>query len=224
MKKTTVILNALLITATLISCICYYQFGGLELKGLTSFGFVTVGAVNLIYAVRSRGKNLKFPIMLAIGLLLCMIADIVLNISFIPGALIFAVGHIFYFVSYCSLAKFKIKDIIPSVVIFAASAMIITLLPIFDFGSLLMEMICLVYALVISCMVGKSISNLIRDKNTVNIILMAGSILFYFSDLMLLFNVFAGAPKITDTLCLFTYYPAQCVLAHSIFQFAKKSH
>lgn len=220
MKKTTAILNAILIAATLISDICYYQFGGLLLKGITSFGFVLIAAVNLIYAIRAKADAAKFPVVMTVGLVLCMVADIVLNISFIPGALIFAAGHVFYFISYCRLAKFKATDTIPSVIIFAASAALITLVPIFDFGSMLMEIICLGYALVISLMVGKAVSNLIGERNKVNAILAAGSVMFYFSDLMLLFNVFAGAPKITDTLCLFTYYPAQCLLAYSIFQFA----
>lgn len=221
MKKTFTILNAVLIAATLISSICYYQFGGIERKGLTAFGFVLVGAVNLIYAIKSKVGNLRFPLLMAMGLLFSMIGDVVLNLSFIPGALIFAVGHIFYFAAYCNLMEFKARDLIPSILIFAVSAMIITLVPIFDFGSALMEGICILYALVISFMVGKACSNLLRKRNAVTAIAVVGSILFYFSDLMLVFNVFADAPKITDTLCLFSYFPAQCLLAHSIFQFSK---
>ena len=50
---------------------------------------------------------------------------------------------------------------------------------------------------------------------------MIGSFLFFFSDLMLLFNEFAGAPFITDILCLYTYYPAQILLAYSILHHKK---
>ena len=117
--------------------------------------------------------------------------------------------------------EFKARDLILSILIFAVSAMIITLVPIFDFGSALMEGICMLYALVISFMVGKACSNLLRKRNAVTAIAVVGSVLFYFSDLMLVFNVFADASKITDTLCLFSYFPAQCLLAHSIFQFSK---
>ncbi len=222
MKKTVTILNAVLIVATMTGCICYHELGGTFLKGLTSSGFVLIGVVNLIYAVKAKVKNLPFPILMATGLLLSMIGDVALNIHFITGALFFAVGHLFYFAAYCCLMKFKATDILPSVVIFAASTMLITLAPIFDFGSLQIELVCIVYALVISCMVGKAISNLIRERNTVNSILVIGSALFYFSDLMLVFSQFGGAPDIADTLCLFTYFPAQCLLAHSVYRFTNK--
>lgn len=220
MKKVYGIGNGILIAATMLSCICYDRFGGLSLKALTAMGFVLLGAFNCAYALRFGGKNRKFPIVMALGLLVCMIGDVVLNIAFIPGALIFAVGHLFYFVAYGCLMRFRKRDLLPSAGIFAASALIILAVPIFDFGSPLMQGICLMYALVISCMVGKAIANLVRERNIVTILLALGSILFYFSDFMLLLNIFAGAPPITDTLCLFTYFPAQCLLAHAIFQYA----
>lgn len=43
-----------------------------------------------------------------------------------------------------------------------------------------------------------------------------GSILFYISDFMLLLNVFGDVPG-TSYLCLITYYPAQFILAFSLF-------
>ncbi|MBQ3047627.1 MAG: lysoplasmalogenase, partial [Clostridia bacterium] len=88
--------------------------------------------------------------------------------------------------------------------------------PFFNFDEAIMMIVCLVYALIISLMVGKTISNLITQKSLLNIVLVIGSILFFISDLMLLLNVFGGLPEITDILCLATYYPAQCFLAFSI--------
>ena len=102
-------------------------------------------------------------------------------------------------------------------VLFVPSVLLITLAPLFDFGGILMEVVCVVYALIISCMVGKAISNLVAEHSVINIIIMVGSILFFFSDLMLLFNVFGNLPKLVDILCLVTYYPAECLLGYSIF-------
>jgi len=51
------------------------------------------------------------------------------------------------------------------------------------------------------------------------IIMAAGSVLFYFSDLMLAFDMFGGAPPIAGTLCLATYYPGQCVLGYSVYRY-----
>lgn len=217
MKKTILILNIILSSLIMIGDIFYTGFGGLWLKGLTSFGFVLMGAVNLIYAIKTKSP-LKFYIIMTIGLVFSMLGDIVLNIFFIGGAILFAIGHVFYFIAYCILERFNIKNLIPAALIFVPCALLITLSPIFDFGGILMELVCVFYALVISCMVGKSISNYINIKSLSNLIIMIGSILFCFSDLMLLFDVFAAVPSIFGILCLASYYPAQILLAFSLFK------
>ena len=43
-----------------------------------------------------------------------------------------------------------------------------------------------------------------------------GTLLFFLSDLMLVFNQFARAGEIFDFLCLLLYYPAECFLALSV--------
>ena len=89
-------------------------------------------------------------------------------------------------------------------------------MPIFDFGGAFMQIVCVLYALIISCMLGKAVSDLITNKNIFSIIVAVGSFLFFFSDLMLLFDVFAAVDAWAGALCLATYYPAQCLLAYSI--------
>ena len=80
-----------------------------------------------------------------------------------------------------------------------------------------MKWVCLVYAIIISSMVGKALGNFIRNKNIVTIILAIGSSLFFFSDLMLVFDWFMGMGRISGLLCMATYYPAECLLAFSVF-------
>lgn len=216
MKKPFFIFNLVLISAVLVSTVWYLDCGGLWRKGLTSFGFVVIGLVNLVYLIRQRKKPLRFPVILVVGLVFAMIADIVLNVNFIGGAALFAVGHIFYTISYATRKPVGKLDVILSLVIFAAAGSFLMFAPVFDFGGGLMKGICIGYALVISCMFGKALSNAVRERNTVNVLLAFGSTLFVFSDIMLVLYVFADAPKIVDTLCVATYYPAQCLLAHSI--------
>lgn len=216
------ILNVMLIIATVISMIRYDVIGGLELKGQTSLGFVLLGAVNLVYGLSARVKNRKFPMIMAAGLLLCMIGDIVLNLEFIPGTIIFGVGHLFYIAAYYCRSGFRKRDALLSAVIFAVSAALILFVPAFDFGSELMQKVCLAYALVISCMVGKAVSILVDERSSENVLTVIGSALFYFSDLMLVLYKFADAPKLADTLCLYTYFPAQCLLAYGVFLWIKK--
>lgn len=209
--------NIILTLWILAGDVCYIVFGGLVIKSLTSALFVVLGAVNLSYVIFSQNKALKFPIVMLTGLVFAMSGDIVLEVEFIVGAALFAIGHIFYFVSYCFLQRFKWLDLVYGAVIFVPAVLFITLAPIFDFGGVLMEVVCVIYAIIISCMVGKSISNFVSKRSLQNLIVMLGSILFFFSDLMLLLNVFADLPRVVGILCLATYYPAECLLAYSIF-------
>lgn len=218
MKKTFSVLNAVLIAAVLAGCGIYYAYGGLLLKGITCFGFVIVGAVNLCYAMNAKLKDKRFPVLMALGLLVCWIGDVVLNIRFICGALIFAAGHLIYVTAYCCLKKFTAKDLIPIGIIALGAILLVTVSPWFRFDSVQIELVCVFYAVVISFMSGKAISNLLAARNSTHWVIAAGCVLFFISDLTLALNVFAGAPRIFDTICLVTYYPAQCLLAHSIYR------
>lgn len=223
MKQCFRLLNLLLFAATAVLCVIYNAEGGLWLKGLTASGFLALGVVNLVFAILSRGVDLRYPIRLVLGLAVCLTADIVLNLSFIPGALIFALGHLLYFVAYCKLEPLRAADWLPIGCMFALSVAILKLVPILHFSTPLLEWICLGYGLVISCMVGKTAANFSRRRNAVNGLLLAGSLLFYFSDLMLVLCYFGNAPAITDALCLFTYFPGQCVLAHSLYHYTAQA-
>lgn len=220
MKKPFFILNLILLAMIIPLDICYMTIGGLWLKGLASSIFVLTGIVNLVYAIKNKA-DLKYPIWLVVGLVFGMAGDISLNLNFMVGAIVFAIGHVFYFVAYTMLQKFSIKDLIWSASIFVPSALIIILMPFLNYDPSMMMYLCIVYALVISCMVGKAASNFVKNKNITNLIILIGSILFFISDMMLLFNVFGGL-KICDYFCLASYYPAQYLIAFSSFVFTNK--
>ena len=223
MKKTFTILNIILALATVAVMLIYRHFGGVLLKGAASFCFVAMGIANLIFAILNKSKYIKYAIVLLVGLAVACVADVVLNLNFMIGAVVFAVGHVFYFVAYTMLYNFKWSDLIAAAVIFVPSCLVILLVPIFDFGGILMQIVCIVYALIISCMLGKAISNLIRERSFTNALIVLGSALFFFSDLMLLFDVFAATEAaIFGILCMVTYWPGQALLAYTIF--AKVEH
>lgn len=218
MKKYQII-NIAFAAIIVIGDLFYTIFGGLWLKGLTSFGFVAMGAVNLVAAFKTEYR--KFAIIMLIGLVFAMLGDIVLNIEFMYGAILFAIGHVFYFVAYMKLSKFKWTELLYAACIFVPCALIILFLPIFNYGSDMLKYLCVVYALVISLMTGRAISNYVQNKSTPALIIIIGSALFCFSDLMLLFDAFANVSAIFEILCLATYYPAQILLAYSIFSYSK---
>ncbi len=216
MKKLITLLNSIFLVLILTLDIFYIIYGGTLLKGVTSFLFVLLAAINLILGIKLKAGNLKFSVFLVIGLIFAMLGDILLNIHFITGAILFAVGHIFFFIAYCQIVKFSFADLLFGTIIFVPSLLIITLVPIFNFGGILMEIVCIAYALIISFMVGKACANFTKQKSGVNLIIMLGSILFFVSDFMLLLNVFGGVGLVADVICLLTYYPAEFLLAHSI--------
>lgn len=218
MKKIYPILNLLFAVLVIVSDMLYATvLRELWMKGVASAFFFIMGITNLIFTLKSNSPHKKFSIIMTCGLFVTMLADIILNLQFMLGAIVFAIGHICYIFAYLQIKKFEIKDIIAPICIFIPSTLIITLTPIFDFGGILMEIICIIYALIISLMVGKSIANTIKHNTLSNLFITIGSILFFISDFMLLFDQFADVPAIFGILCLATYYPAQAILAYSMY-------
>ena len=216
MKRLAVIINSLMVLLICVGDAFYITKGTLLIKSITSALFVLMGVVNLIFAIKLKTNKLKFSIIILIGLVFAMLGDILLEIEFIVGAALFALGHVFFFISYCFLVKFNYKDLIYGVCIFVPAMLFILLAPMFKQVEVLMKVVCVVYALIISLMVGKSIANFVKVRSVLHLIIMIGSVLFFFSDLMLLLNVFGGVGRIAGVLCLATYYPAEFVLAYSI--------
>lgn len=225
MKKYTFeILGAIIALLVLIGDVFYILYGALWRKGVTSALFLLLGILFFVLAIIKK-KKLRFPIFMLIGLVFTMIADIVLNIHFIAGAILFAIGHIFYAISYYQLKQWSWLDLLCSCVLALPAVLWITIAPMFHFGVALMEVVVVFYAIIISCMVGKTISNFItsilkHQDYRLELILLIGSILFFFSDCMLLLNKFGSFTKdmkeVLTVLCLASYYPAQILLASSI--------
>lgn len=215
MSKSMKLSNIVLMLMILTGDVVYILTDVLLAKAVTSALFVILGIINAIYSFSEIRKNHKFMYLLLAGLFCAFLGDVLLEIQFVVGAGFFALGHVFFFTSYLTLDKFNWKDLIPGIILFVPCLLLIVLAPIFDFGGSLLEVVAIVYALIISLMLGKAISNLIRKKTGLNIMLVVGSALFFFSDLMLLFSVFAHLP-VVGILCLATYYPAEIVLACSI--------
>lgn len=216
MKKQINIINLCFVLAILVGDVFYIFDNSLWLKSILSAGFVLIGVINLIYALKNQTDKKKFAIIMLIGLIFAMFGDIVLEIHFICGALLFAIGHVFYFVAYCCLVSFNWKNLIYGAFIFVPVMLFIVLAPIFNFGDIVMEVVCIVYALIISCMVSKAISNYVCEKNRLHLLILIGSVLFLISDFVLLLNVFSEVSKAFSFMCIATYYPAQCFLAYSI--------
>lgn len=218
MKNKVLVINRILIIALLLSAFCYILYGTIAIKTIASACFVLLGIVNVYFAIKVKSETKKFSIVMFVALCFSCLGDVILYYDFILGAVAFAIGHIMYFVAYCIRKRFKKEDGVGISVVLIPSVSFLIFAPIFDYDGMFIKIVCVAYAVIISCMVGKALGNLYAQKNPVNILIAAGSILFFFSDLMLVLHAFGGAHFVADILCLMTYYPGQGVLGYSIYQ------
>lgn len=209
-------LNVVCGVLVLCGLVWYLNHGSSLMKAITCATFVLLSGVNFAYAM-STGRGKKYASVMFAGAVFGWQGDVMLGINFILGAGLFAVGHILYAAAFYSIERMKKLDIVLTGAILVGTAALILLYPKFDFGGALMQGVCLVYGLIISCMVGKAVSGGIREKTPPMIVMAVGSVLFYFSDLMLVLRWFADAPRLAGDLCMITYFPAQGLLAASVY-------
>lgn len=129
----------------------------------------------------------------------------------------FALGHICFVVAYCFMQRMQRLDFIISGALFLGCLIFLLFCPLLTFEVGIFRIVCIVYALIISTMLGKAIGNFIREKNFVGRTVATASALFFFSDLMLVFDWFIGRWSRTDHACMGTYYPALCLMAFSMY-------
>ncbi len=197
----------------------FYQSNGFDftLKCICSGSFALLGIINLCYAVTTKQSNKKFYIGMTLGLILAFLGDVLIGYDFIVGAATFAVGHIFFVVAYCFMQRMQKLDYIFGGTLFLGCLIFLLFCPLLNFDVAVFRIVCIVYALIISVMLGKALGNFVREKNLVNGTIAVASALFFFSDLMLVFDRFIGLWGWTDNACMGTYYPALCFLALSMY-------
>lgn len=218
-KRIYQILNLILLILAM-ACLFYYDYrGGLWLKGVTSSWFVMLGMLNLIYAYHAGCRKKAFAWMIVIALLFALTADVMLGIHFLAGIVLFALGHVFFFIAYCVLEKFHVGDLIPILIIGAVSLFCVFGTPFIQIEEPVLIYLLGAYAVIISCMLGKSIGNLIKKRSRTRYLLMAGSALFWFSDLMLALNMFGDGGRLAGSLCMYTYWPGMYLIGHTLYHF-----
>ena len=213
-------INRVLMVCAIGCLICYDIFGGLALKGFTSFWFVLLGAVNLLYAYKRAVKPMRFLLWVGAGLVFGMCADILLGVQFILGILSFALGHVCYLIGFYTLEKPRKKDLLIILPIAAVSLFVVTGTPYIRIEDALLKKLLLGYAVIIACMLGKAVSNL--DRRTSRRLVLLGCAMFWFSDVMLAIDMFGTPSRLTWVLCSYNYWPAQTILAHSMFHFVNE--
>ena len=151
MKKHYNIVNLILILCVIVGDIFYIiNNDSLLIKSIKIALFFLIVLINLIFVLKNKTHKKSFAILMVVGLTFAMLGDIILELQFIVGAGLFAIGHIFYFLAYCFLSHLKLKDLLYGAIIFIPVTLFILLAPFFDFGSIFMEIVCIIYAIIIS--------------------------------------------------------------------------
>lgn len=215
--------NIIIAVAVFIGNYFYQSLGfNYSLKIICSSGFAVMGIINMIYAYKrvDERKALKF---MALGLIFAFLGDVAINPNFILGVLFFALGHVFFVVSYLLYRKLDKLDVIWSICLGAFSIGFILLFPYIVFNVPVLKYVVLFYAVIISVMVAKSIGNTLREKEVFTGMIAVGSVLFFISDMMLLLAWFSTIEgRWTSNVCMGTYYPGLCLLASSMVVYMKR--
>lgn len=200
-----------------VCLVCYDIFGGLWLKGVTSGWFVVLGGINLWAVRKAPWKQLLFFVLMEAGLICGMCADVLLSVTFFAGIGAFALGHILYLAAFYTLEKSSLRELWLILPLSLVSIFIVIGTPWITVEDPVLRKLLLGYAVIISVMLGKAISNLIRKPSPCRWLLAIGSVMFWFSDIMLAVDMFGQPSRLTWILCSYCYWPAQNILAHSLF-------
>ena len=150
----------------------------------------------------------------AIGLLVCSLADAVIEFSFIGGLVTFLVAHLFYIAAFAGVEpRWRLARLAP-VAVWAA-----IVLPALYAGAGTMRAPVLIYAAVIFVMIWRAaaavLSISIRDPGVIGLL---GAILFGVSDTLLGVNRFVTPIPAADVIVVGSYWVAQALIAASFMR------
>ena len=130
----------------------------------------------------------------------------------------------FFVASYLAYRKLEKLDIMLSLCLAAFSVGFILVFPYIIFNVPVLKYVVLLYAVIISVMVAKSLGSAVREKDVFTGMIAIGSVLFFASDMMLLLAWFSTIEgRWTSNVCMAAYYPALCLLAGSMVVYLKKN-
>ena len=150
----------------------------------------------------------------AIGLLVCSLADAVIEFSFIGGLVTFLVAHLFYIAAFAGVEpRWRLARLAP-VAVWAA-----IVLPALYAGAGTMRAPVLIYAAVIFVMIWRAaaavLSISIRDPGVIGL---CGAVLFGVSDSLLGVNRFVTPIPAADVIVVGSYWVAQALIAASFMR------
>jgi uncharacterized membrane protein YhhN len=161
----------------------------------------------------------SYALLVMMGLICCLAGDVLLALPqarmFTAGLFSFLSGHVFYGVSFLSMAGLNRITLIAGVMTLTAGIVV--------YGRLKphlgrMKVPVIAYMLVISCMVCSAGSMLgaVRLTAAVRLMVLAGAVSFYLSDILVARDRFLKNSFINRLIGLPLYYSGQFLIAFSV--------
>lgn len=204
----------------------------LYLKSASSVLFTVLG-VFCLYSLVSRksgeiaDNRLIGGFLLLLGLVFSLIGDVILGLPrltelrrdslpvLIGGASYFGLAHVIYCIALIFLFGINlwvIPIIIPLSVFYVFGNKLFGKL---DYKNLTVGLIA--YSLIEALSFALCFTSLLQEYSAQKLLLTVGFTLFYFSDMVLMHNYFGERKRVISILCHSTYYPAQILIALSIY-------
>lgn len=165
-------------------------------------GTTMMAALLAIYG--SLQSQLPAHFLIALGIAVCAAADVILEIRFKAGMLVFALGHICYIASFVMMGGINHLSILVYALLIVMIAVVTQKLkksldePYTPY---------LLYSLIIAAMFSLALAQPLTAA--------LGALLFVISDSLLFLGIIKEKPKVSHTAVISTYYLAQFLLALS---------
>ena len=228
-----ILLILAILTSTVFTVLSFKKtLLNLYLKTFSSTLFTTLGLFSLFALLQKTNgimpdNRLIGGFLLLLGLIMCLIGDVILGMpriselkrDYMPivvgGAGWFALGHVVYGIALAILfgvSPWVICFILPMAIFFTFANQKIGNL---NYHKLTVGVFS--YAVIESFAFAVCACALIGKFSIFALLLTIGFALFYFSDNVLMYNYFGEKKRINSILCHATYFPAQILIAISIF-------
>lgn len=216
MKKMLFILNMILIAIVCAGEVCYSLFGGFWLQFCFGLILVILTATNLIYVLKTKSKNRRYAYFIGAGTILAFASELFVTVQPISCVSLSLFSVIGYYIALMMAEKFKWQDFVVGVGIAIPSIIAVTSSKMFGYGGVFGLILAIVYIWIVACTLGKAISNLIRNKNSTNVLTIIASAFLFLSAFVLLICKFSNVSNTFNYILIATNYISQIVFTYSI--------
>ncbi len=209
--KVKLILSAISLSA--IIAITFQLIGHSYFGLLKAITTILIIQIVLSHAPLNESVTKRFRKVILIGLIFCLIGDVVLleEAQFIYGLLAFLAAHLLFCYGFYDQNSSQLGFISLALFALIGVSYFVFLLP--NLGGLAIPVA--VYILVIVCMSWLATEMYLSNKSTSSLAIFVGAILFLISDATLAYNKFVGEFSYSSVAILSTYWLAITLFAYS---------